>query len=82
MSLSVGSFFEECAVMLQILTLTLLYISQLVYFSNRWVNLTKSLIEDAHSARMRAAIDWNTKRVPRKKKVIFWHLGILPGVRL
>lgn len=67
--------------MLTIWTLTLLYISQFVYFSNRWVNLTKGLIEDTQLARMRTAIDWRTNKPPRKKKVIFWRLGIFLGVR-
>ena len=65
-------FKEKSAPMLSLLALTLLYISQLVYVSNRWLSLTKRLIEDAQLTRIRRAIDWKTITPQRKKKVSFW----------
>ena len=44
--------------MLMLTALILLYVSQLIYVSSRWVTLTKDLVEQAQIARMRKSVDW------------------------
>ncbi len=59
--------------MMLLIALNLLYISQLVYVSDRWIHATKSMVEDNHATRMRNAINWKTAPAARKrKKTGFW----------
>jgi hypothetical protein len=51
------------------LALTPLYLSQLIYETDRWVNLTKLLAEDAQMKRLRKVVDWkNPVEKPAKRK--------------
>jgi len=45
---------------------TLLFVSQLVYVSDRWLNLTKQKIENRRSERMRKVVDWKRRESLRK----------------
>jgi hypothetical protein len=51
--------------MLPLGSLILLYVSQLIYVLNRWINETISMSENARQARVRKAIDWTTSS-PRR----------------
>lgn len=44
----------------------LLFVSQFVYVSDRWLKLTKQMSEDRRSARMRKAVDWKRQESLRK----------------
>jgi len=54
--------------MMLLIALNLLYFSQIVYASDRWVQETKSILEAKRSMRMRNAIDWKSVKAPRKQK--------------
>ena len=41
--------------------LSLLYLGQLIYIGNRWLNETATVMEASRMTRMRNAIDWTDK---------------------
>lgn len=52
--------------MLMLISLIVLYVTQLAYVVSRWISVTGGLIDDARQERMRRAIDWNT---PAKRRI-------------
>lgn len=54
--------------MMLLIALNLLYISQLVYVSDRWVQTTRSMVENGRATRMRNAVNWKRPPAPRKRK--------------
>lgn len=45
----------------------LLYTSQLVYVSDKWVRLTRQLLEEAQIARLRLSVDWKQPATKLRK---------------